>query len=147
MAGFTRFPELALVGIDVARAAGIEFHVLIACSTARRVGLVTFFAGDFYVQAGERIFSLRVIEILGSLPAIHVVAFRAFISKLTLVRIGVAWRAIRRLAEEGLGEVLHFDQLASAGEHVRRSVTFFAGQRSVFAFELVASELVIELLL
>ena len=146
VAGFADLLERAFVGIDVARGAGIEFHVLITSGTARRVGLVTFFAGNFYVKASERIFCLGVIEILGGLPAFHVVALGAFASELAFVRIGVAGRAIRGLAEEGLGEVLHFDQLAICRKHVRGSVAFFAGQRSVFAFELVAGEFVIELL-
>ena len=114
-------------------AAGVEFHVLIACGSARRIGLVAFFAGNLYVQAGERIFRFGVIEILGSLPAFHVVALGAFVSELALVRIGVAGSAIRGLAEERLRQVFHFDEFTICRKHMRRRVTFFTRKWSVFA--------------
>lgn len=146
VAGFADLLKRTFVGIGVARGAGVELHVLITSSTARCVGLVTFLARNFYVKSSERVFCFGVIEILGGLPTFHVVALGAFASELAFMRIGVAGRAIRGLAEEGLREVLHFDQLAICRKHVRGRVAFFTDQRSVFAVELVTGEFVIELL-
>ncbi len=125
--------ELALVWIDVARRAGVEVHVLVASGSARRIGFVALFAGDFYVQARQRIFRFGVIKILGSLPAFHVVALGTFVAKLAFVRIGVAGSAVRGLAEERLRQVLHLDEFAICRKHMRRRVTFFTRKWSVFA--------------
>ena len=91
------------MGIDVARGAGVELHVLVTSGTTRRVGLVALFTGNLYMQAGQRIFRFGVVKILGSLPAFDVVALGTFVAELAFVRIAVAWRAIGRLAEEGFG--------------------------------------------
>ena len=64
---------------------------------------VTSHAGNLHVFSDQRIFRFGVVEILGGLPAFDVVALGTFVAKLAFVRIAVARRAIRRLAEEGFG--------------------------------------------
>ena len=140
------FLECTLVGIDVARGTSVELHVLITSRAAGGIGFVALFAGNLTMQAGQRISGFRVIEILGSLPAFDVVALGAFVSKLAFMRVRMARRASGGLAKEGLGEILHFDQFAVGGEHVRRGMALFTRQGSVLAFQFKASEFVIELL-
>src|SRR5580700_9576597 len=55
MAGLAGFLELSRVRINVAGGAGVEFHVAIPRRPSRQIRLVTFFAGNLYMQAGERI--------------------------------------------------------------------------------------------
>jgi len=142
------FLEGTLVRIDVTSGAGVELHILVTSRASRCVGFVALFAWNLYVESCQRIPCFGVIEILGSLPAIDVVALGTFIpiSKLTFVRIRVARRANRRLAEEGLGQILHFNQFTVGRKHVRRGMALFTGEGSVLAFQFEAGEFVIELL-
>jgi len=146
VAAFARFLELTLVRVEVARGAGIELHVLIANRTAGRFRLVALFARNFYVQAGERITRLGVVEILSRFPVFHVVALGAFVAKLPFVRIAVAGSAIRGLAEKGFAQVLHLDEFAIRGKHVCGRVALFANEIGVLAFEFVAREFVVKFL-
>lgn len=146
VARLARLLEFTLVGIGVAGAAGIELHVLVARRTAGSLCLVALFTSDLYVQAGKGIFRFGVVEILGRFPAFDVMALGTFVSKLAFVRIGVTGNAIGGLAEERLAEVLHLDEFAIGGKHVRRGVAFFAHEAGVFAFELVAGLFVIKFL-
>lgn len=146
VASFAGLLEFAFVRIDVAGGAGRKFHVLVTCGAAGGVGFVAFFAGDFYVQPGQRVSRFGVIEVLGGLPAFDVVAPGAFAPELSFVRIAVARGAARRLAEKGFGKIFHLDEFAIGGKHVYRGVAFFADESGVFAFELVAGEFVIEFL-
>ena len=107
---------------------------------------MTSFARSFHVQACQGIARFGVVEILGSFPTIHVVALGAFVAKLPLVRVRVAWRAVWRLPEKGFAEVLHLDEFAIHGKHVGRSVTLFACEVGVLAFQFVAGGFVIEFL-
>lgn len=146
VAAFTRFLEFTLVGIDVTRGAGIELHVLIKNRAARRFRLVALLARNFDVQASEGITSLRVVKILSCFPTFHVVALSAFVAELPFVRIAVAGSATWRLPKKRFAEVLHLDEFAIGGKHVRGRVALFANQIGVFALQFVARELVIEFL-
>lgn len=87
-----------------------------------------------------------MVKILGRFPTFHVVALGAFVAELPVVRIAVAGSATWRLPEKGFAEVLHLDEFAIGGKHVRGRVAFFASQIGVFALQFVARELVIEFL-
>jgi hypothetical protein len=75
------------------------------------------------------------------------VAALAVVSELALVRIGMAREAILRETEERLGEIFVLDQPAVFAGHVFRGVALSARDTDVFAFEGVAGQLVVELLL
>jgi hypothetical protein len=70
----------------------------------------------------------------------------AFVAELDFVRIGMARRAVRRLAKEGFRRISIDDQSFERGKHIRRGVTMFARDRGVLALKRVPSQLVIELL-
>jgi hypothetical protein len=138
--------EFTAVRIDVASGAGVKLHVFVSRGTARGIGLVAFLASHLDVQPGQRITRLGVVELLGSLPAFHVVALGALVAELSFVCIGVTGRAIRRLAEERFGGILVLDEGLDLRKHVRGGVTFLARNGGVLAFQGVAREAVIELL-
>jgi len=144
MAGLTEFLELTFMRIEVAARAGGEFHVVVAWRAAGRIGLVTLFAGDFHVQAGEWITCFCVIEVLGGFPILNVVALHALSAELPFVRIVVARGAIGRKAEVGFGEVVILDEGFFCGDHVRGGVAFFTGDVGVLALQRIAGEAVIE---
>lgn len=73
-------------------------------------------------------------------------ALGAFVAELSFVRIAVAGSATWRLAKEGFARVLHLDEFAIGGKHVRGRVALFAKEIGVFAFQFVAREMVIEFL-
>lgn len=95
VASVASFLERALVRIDMASGAGVELYVLVASWSAGHIGLVTFFARHFDVQASERVASFGMVEILGRFPALNVMALGALVAQLAFVRIGVAGNAIR----------------------------------------------------
>ena len=104
-------------------------------------------AGDFGVETGQRVARSRVIELFCGFPVFDVVAFRAIVAELTLVRIGMAGRARGRLAEEGIRGIGVFDQRFARGKHVRRGVALLTGYGRVLAFEGVTGEAMVEVLL
>ncbi len=87
-----------------------------------------------------------MIKFACGFPRFKGVALHTVIAKATFVRVAMAGHAARSLAEEGLAEILHSDEIATGGQHVRRSVALYAGCDGVFAFEFVAAEIVIEFL-
>lgn len=109
MAGFAGFLELATVWINVAVQTRAELHVSIPDRAPGGVRLVALFAAYLDVQTGQRITSLGVVKVLGFLPTFDVMAFRAFVTQLALVRIAVAWGTRGRLPEKGFGRVLILD--------------------------------------
>ncbi len=79
-------------------------------------------------------------------PVFDIVAFCAVVAELAFVRIGMAGRASGRLPEEGFRRIVVFDQCFVCRKHVRRGVALLAGQGSVFTFEGVAGQAMIEVL-
>lgn len=126
MARIAGLLEFTLVRIQVAIRTFRKLHVVISRRSARRIGLMAFFARHLDMQPRQRISRFRMVEILRRLPALHVVAFRAFVAQLPLVRIGVARRAIRRKSQVRLAEVLIFDQRLVRRKHVHGRVAFLA---------------------
>jgi hypothetical protein len=96
MARFTALFERSFVRVAMAGRASVKLHVLIASGPSRLVRLVAFLASHLAVQPGERVPCFRVVKLRGLLPVIHVMTALAVVSKLSLVRIGVAGQAIRR---------------------------------------------------
>ncbi len=74
--------------------ARLELHVFVTRRSAGHIWLVTLFAGDLDVKAGQRVASLGMVELLRGFPIREVVAGLAFVSELTLVRILVAGNAV-----------------------------------------------------
>jgi hypothetical protein len=143
-AGLLKLPP---VRIAVAGRAGVKFNAPIACRTARSIRLMATLASDLTVQTSQRISRLRMIELLRTLPAFYVVALGAFVAELYFVRIGVARRAVRRLAKEGFRRIFIGDQSFEPGKHIRRRMTLFTWDRGVLALERVSGQPVIEALL
>jgi len=144
VAGFAGFLELASVRIEVAVRTRAELHVAIPGRAAGCVRLVALFAGYLNVQTGQRIASLGVVKVLAGLPTFHVVAFRALVAQLALMRIRVARRTRGGLPQKGFGRVLILDFLAELRNHVRWRVALLASQVRVFAFQSVTGQEVIE---
>ena len=94
------FLELTTVWIDVAVVAAAEFHVLITGRAPGAIWLVALLTRNLTVEAGQCVAGLRVIKVLGGLPTLHVVALRAIVTELPLVRVGVTRSTCRRLAKE-----------------------------------------------
>lgn len=105
VAMLARFLELTPMRIEMARGAGAKFHVLETRGAARCIGLVTFFAGDFGVQAGEWVPGFGMIEVFCCLPILGVMAGGAILAELTLVVVLVAGDAFLRQAHVGLRQI------------------------------------------
>jgi hypothetical protein len=82
------------------------------------------------VQAGERIFCLRMIELSHRhrLPVVVVVALQTVFSQTALVLVLVAGGASGGYAQEGLVQILDLDLRSLAGWDSSREVAFVAGQ-------------------
>lgn len=139
--------ERSLMGIDVAIGAGGKLHVFVARRTTRLIRLVAFFAGDFDVKTGQRISCLGMVKLIGGFPIRKVVALEAIVAELALMRILVTRYAVLREPEEGFGRVLHFDERTLVGSHVHRRVAFLASDAGMLAFQVVARQSMVELLL
>lgn len=133
--------------IDMAINARLELHVFITRRSAGHVRLMTLFAGNLDVEAGQRVASLGVIEPVCRFPVREVMTLQAIVSELALVHVLVAGHAILRQSEKGLREVFHLDERALIGNHVAGHVAFLASNVGVLAFQLVARLLVIKVLL
>lgn len=139
--------ERALMGIDVTIEASAKLHVLVACRSPRLVRLVAFFASDFDVQARQRIARLRMVKLIRGFPIRKVVALQAVVAELALVHVFVARHAILRQPKKRPREILHFDERALVADHVHGGVAFFASDAGVFAFQVVARQPMVKLLL
>lgn len=120
--------------IEVARGAGVKLYVFVACRAACRVWFVAFLASYLEVQSSQWITRFGVIELLRSLPALCVMALSAFVTELTFVGIGVAGRAIGRLAKERSGRIPVLDERFDRRKHVRGGVAPFARNVGMLAF-------------
>jgi len=147
VAVFAALLKSAFVRVEVAVGASREANASESRLPAGRVRLMTFFARHTDVQTSQRVAGLGMVEVLRGLPVVGVVAALAIVSELALVRIGVAGEAILREAKERFVELFVFDQGAVAGLQIFRRVTLGARDVCVFAFEGVAGQLVVELLL
>src|SRR5258708_1150702 len=147
MTFFAALLEGAFVRIDMAVDAGLELHVPVACRTAGHIWLMALLALDLDVKTCQRIAGLGVIELLRSLPVHVVMALQTIVPELTFVHIFVARYAILRQPEKGLRKILHFDERAFIGNHVRGQVTFLASNACMLALQLVARQPVIKLFL
>src|ERR1700747_307173 len=110
--GVTFFATLlkgAFMRIDMAINARLELHVFITRRSAGHVRLMTLFAGNLDVEAGQRVASLGVIEPVCRFPVREVMTLQAIVSELALVHVLVAGHAILRQSEKGLREVFHLD--------------------------------------
>ena len=87
-----------------------------------------------------------MIELLGLLPIVYVVAALAIVSKLALVRIRMAREAILRQPEKRLRQILVLNQRALRGQYIFRRVAQFSGKSAMLAFERIAGQLVVELI-
>src|SRR6267143_1347520 len=130
--------KLSVMRIDVAVDAGLELHVPVACLTAGHIRLVALLAFDLNVKTRQRIAGLGVIELLCRLPIHVIMTLQAFVSELAFVHIFVAGYAILRQPEKGLRKILHFDERAFVGNHVRGQVTFLASNARMLSLQLVA---------
>lgn len=95
MARFAALLERSFVRIAMAGRASIKLHILITSGSPRLVRFVTFLARHLTMQAGQRVAGLRMVELRGLLPVIHVMTTLAVVSELPLMRIGVAGQTIR----------------------------------------------------
>ena len=127
------FFELPAMGVEMTGSTGRKFHVLEAHRTAWGIRLVAFFAGDRYVQTGQWISRLRVIEFLSRLPIRRVMATLAILAQLSFVIVHVARDAFLRQPQVGLAEIFILDQSTFRGCNVCRGVTLLAIHLSVFA--------------
>ena len=109
VAGIAGFLEFPLVRVTMAGSAGVELHISIARRPARRIRLVTLFAGHFRMQAGKRVSSFGMVEIFGGLPVFYIVTLGAFVAELAFVRILVAGLANGREPKIRFGQVLVLD--------------------------------------
>ena len=139
--------ERAFVRIDVAVEAGLEFHILITCRTARHIRLVAFLALHLDVQTRQRIAGLGVIELLGRLPVRKIMALQTIVPELAFVHIFVTRHAILRQTEKGLRKIFHLDECAFLVNHVARQVAFLAGNACMLALQVVPRQPVIKLFL
>ncbi len=110
----------------------------------RRMALRT---GNLFVRPGQGIFRRRMIEEWCGFPAISGVATRTIFADLSAMLVGVAAHAVRRKGEEGFAEISVFDQRAVVALNIFRRMALSARDTCVFAFERVAGQLVVELLL
>jgi len=110
MAGFAGGLEGSLVRIRMASRAGIEFESREFYRLIWPGRDVAFAAGNLRVHASQRIFCLRMIELLGLFPIRKIVAPLAIVAKLAFVGVGVASNAICRKSQIGIGEVLLLNQ-------------------------------------
>lgn len=94
VAGIARLRKFATVRVAMACRAGVELHVLIASSAARRIGFVAFLAGDFDMQPSQWVSCSRVIELDCGFPTLDVMTLGAFIAELPPMWVRVAWRAV-----------------------------------------------------
>ena len=127
--------------------ASLELHVLVTRRPARLVWLMALLARNLDVQSSQRVAGLRVIELLCRFPIREVVTLQAIVSQLTLVHILVARHAVLCQSEKGLGKILHLYERALLGNHVARRVALFTSNAGMLAFQYVACELMVELLL
>ena len=144
---FARLLEFAFVWVDMARRASIKLHVPVARRATGSVGLVALFTGHLDVETSKWITRLGMIEILCGFPAFHVMAFGALVPELAFVRVSVAALAIACKPEIRFGGILSFDEGPIGRGHMRGCMTLLARYGSVFSFEIVARQAVIELFL
>ncbi len=98
--------ERTVMRIGVARGARREIHVFETRRAARRVRFVARLAFNLHVKAGKRITRLRMIELLGSFPVLHIMATLAIFSELALMDIFVARNALLRETDIPLRQIL-----------------------------------------
>ena len=138
MAGFAGSFESALVGVRVAVDAGIELDAGILHRFFGTGGEMAFLAGHLGVRAGERIFCLRMVELIGLFPVLDVVAARAIRAELAFVGIRVAGSAVLREAHVRSGQVGILNQCPGCRNHVFRHMAFLAGEPGVLIDEGIA---------
>ena len=145
MAGFARGLEGSLVRIRMAGRAGIELESGELYSLVRPGWQVAFSAGNLRVHASQRIFCLRMIELLGLFPVRKIVAARAIVAKLAFVRIGVAGNAICRKSQIRSGEVLFLNQRPLGRCDVHWRMAFLARDAAMLFNQRIAGKPMVEL--
>ncbi len=97
--------------------------------------------------SGQRIASVRVVELGRVFPVGGVVARLAIVTELSLMEILVAAKAVRGKTQERLAGIFVLDQLLHLHAHVRRGVALPAAECGMLAVQGVAGLVVIKLFL
>lgn len=145
VAGLAGALERALMGVRVAGDARVELEAGVLHRSVGAGREVALFAGHLGVRAGQGILCLGMIELLGLLPVLNVVATLAVRAELSFVGIVVAGRAILGQPDVGFREVFFLDQGARCRCDVRGHVALFAGDSGVLINQRVTRLPVIEL--
>lgn len=145
MAGGAFLLEGAMMRVGVAVNAAPKLQALIFGRLAGAGGHVAFGAGDFSVEACERVPGLGMIEVRDVFPRGRVVTGLAIFAELALVKVFVAGQAGLREPQETPVQVLVLDQSLPLRLDARRVVAVFALDSGVLAFQLIAGLVVIKL--
>ena len=105
MAGLACRFELAFVWVRMACGAGVELHACVLHRLLIARWKVALFASHLGVRAGQGVFCLGMIELLGLFPVHDIVAALAIRAELAFVYILVARLAILREAHVGTTQI------------------------------------------
>jgi len=146
VAGVAGSLELAFVRIRMTSGAGSKIKSGVFHRFFGAGGKVALFAGDLGVRACQRIFCFRMIELLGLLPALDVMALPAIWPELAFVWIGVAGGTVLGQPHERFRKIFFFNQCAGRRGNMRWRVAFLAGDPGMFVHEGIARQAMVELL-
>lgn len=147
VAGLTSRLEGAVVGVGMTigtsakRDPRVTQQLRIVC-----LRLVTLLTRDPRVRARQREARARVIKPRHGLPVVEVMAPRAVLAELALVRVLMTGEAVPREAQEAPVEIFHLDSRALGGRNARGIVALLTRQPGVLAFQDVTCLRVVEAL-